>query len=40
MGPSNPAQTAAEAAFESGDRAAMLALATQLDADDNLGCPL
>jgi hypothetical protein len=28
------------AALESGDRAMMLALATRLDADNNLGCPL
>jgi hypothetical protein len=28
------------AALESGDRATMLALATRLDADNNLGCPL
>jgi hypothetical protein len=27
-------------AFASGDRAAMLELASQLDADNNLGCPL
>ncbi len=28
------------AAFASGDRATMLALASRLDADNNLGCPL
>jgi hypothetical protein len=28
------------AAFDSGDREAMLALASRLDADNNLGCPL
>jgi hypothetical protein len=28
------------AAFASGDRATMLALASQLDTDNNLGCPL
>jgi hypothetical protein len=28
------------AAFASGDRATMIALAAQLDADNNLGCPL
>jgi hypothetical protein len=28
------------AAFRSGDRATMLALASRLDADNNLGCPL
>lgn len=31
---------AVNAAFASGDRATMLALAAMLDADNNLGCPL
>ena len=32
--------SAVNAALASGDRATMLALASQLDADNNLGCPL
>jgi len=35
-----PLVATVNAAFASGDRATMLALATRLDGDNNLGCPL
>jgi hypothetical protein len=35
-----PLVATVNAAFRSGDRATMLALASRLDAENNLGCPL
>lgn len=35
-----PLVATVNAAFASGDRATMIALAAQLDADNNLGCPI
>jgi hypothetical protein len=35
-----PLVSTVNAAFDSGSRSTMLSLATQLDADNNLGCPL